>query len=672
MPDAGRQVERARQESGSALPKDLRADLGNALGTALPADVRVHTGAASSDAAQAIGAKAYTEGADIHFGAGQYDPASTSGRQLIAHEVAHTVQQQGASGPPQRKPVISAPGDTHEREADAFADSFVAGDSGERGYSFVSLSTAPSMIARDALPDADAGVGWPTMTVTAVRKDGSTKVWRGEARGVHGGGYSLSARKMDGRWDWGDEVLGEDILMYMSEDDTTGQSPTDWAPKDAVELTIDVGSADGMEDEPATSSREKKLPYTPEDFGVKDVDEGETKKTGPLHPDVQPQFDLTFRGPKNLIDVSGAWVDGSELPDVGDLWRLIEALRALETQYAAAAWGSVADRPDMLPMEFRDTKSGTEMELPSEFIDDPPTNEIALLVALHTAVAVAEMWARTKQEWNERTDIVLDEVAPGQPRQGTKKQIEQQRQQLINDKMLQALTGTFGGVVGMLVADFFSDDPAMIAEGAVTGMLVTDSISGKSVEKTRKRDGKTQQGRRKKPGKGKKKPTSTRRKGRKKKSKAGVGNQNSGGGQTSTTLTANKASALIDASHGRQGNGTVVGHANDHIPPAGASPAQAKAHAQQRPNKKDTTVYRHRQHAVKDLRDALNAHATDVAALTPGQAGFYVEFNLAKPRPGYNSRYGAAPADITFATVSIYVEILANGTLHLDHFSPRM
>lgn len=55
--------------------------------------VRVHTGAAAQASAAAEGALAYTAGRDLVFGAGQYQPHTVAGRSLIAHELAHVVQQ---------------------------------------------------------------------------------------------------------------------------------------------------------------------------------------------------------------------------------------------------------------------------------------------------------------------------------------------------------------------------------------------------------------------------------------------------------------------------------------------------------------------------------------------------------------------------------------------------
>jgi len=59
--------------------------------------VRIHTDAQSADSAAAEHARAYTVGQDIVFGAGEYDPGSPEGRRLLAHELAHTVQQKGGA-----------------------------------------------------------------------------------------------------------------------------------------------------------------------------------------------------------------------------------------------------------------------------------------------------------------------------------------------------------------------------------------------------------------------------------------------------------------------------------------------------------------------------------------------------------------------------------------------
>ena len=59
--------------------------------------VRVHTDGAAADAAAAVNSAAYTVGRDIVFGSGRYNSTSTAGKELLAHELTHVVQQSKAS-----------------------------------------------------------------------------------------------------------------------------------------------------------------------------------------------------------------------------------------------------------------------------------------------------------------------------------------------------------------------------------------------------------------------------------------------------------------------------------------------------------------------------------------------------------------------------------------------
>jgi hypothetical protein len=61
-------------------------------------DVRVHTGSHADEAARSINADAFTVGNDIVFAGGNYEPGTAQGRELLAHELTHVVQQMG---PPQ-------------------------------------------------------------------------------------------------------------------------------------------------------------------------------------------------------------------------------------------------------------------------------------------------------------------------------------------------------------------------------------------------------------------------------------------------------------------------------------------------------------------------------------------------------------------------------------------
>jgi Domain of unknown function (DUF4157) len=103
---------------GQRLHAGVADQVGGAYGQSL-GDVRVHHDDHAAALSRAVSARAFTVGSDIFFGAGEYQPDSAGGRELLAHELAHVVQQRGApdSGPL----TVSQPGDTLEREAEAAA-----------------------------------------------------------------------------------------------------------------------------------------------------------------------------------------------------------------------------------------------------------------------------------------------------------------------------------------------------------------------------------------------------------------------------------------------------------------------------------------------------------------------------------------------------------------------
>lgn len=88
--------------------------------------VRVHTDALAAESARAVGAQAYTVGTDLAFAVGQFAPETSAGRRLLAHELAHTMQQNSAFGL-QGKFEISLPNDSSEAEADTIAESIIDG-----------------------------------------------------------------------------------------------------------------------------------------------------------------------------------------------------------------------------------------------------------------------------------------------------------------------------------------------------------------------------------------------------------------------------------------------------------------------------------------------------------------------------------------------------------------
>lgn len=113
------------RSSGEALQTDIQNQMGQGLNADF-SQVRVHTSQESHELNQALGAKAFTTGKDIFFKEGAYDPYSSSGKELIAHELTHVVQQgTGQVNHASSGMTVNAPGDAYEQQADQAAKTLV-------------------------------------------------------------------------------------------------------------------------------------------------------------------------------------------------------------------------------------------------------------------------------------------------------------------------------------------------------------------------------------------------------------------------------------------------------------------------------------------------------------------------------------------------------------------
>lgn len=116
-PDVENSIQQARG-GGQALDGGVRKQMEPALGADF-SGVRVHTDQKADALNQTLSARAFATGQDIFFRAEAYRPGTSSGRELLAHELTHVVQQSG--GGVQRKLTVSQPGDHYEQEADQVA-----------------------------------------------------------------------------------------------------------------------------------------------------------------------------------------------------------------------------------------------------------------------------------------------------------------------------------------------------------------------------------------------------------------------------------------------------------------------------------------------------------------------------------------------------------------------
>ena len=135
--------------AGQLLEGGVKSRMESAFGMDF-SHVRTHTDARSEGLSNSLNARAFTVGAHVAFGPGEYQPGSLVGDALIAHELAHVVQQRGAN---QAQPVQqnAASYSSLEEDADMSAVGAIASLwSGARGVL--------SSIAQNALPNLRSGL----------------------------------------------------------------------------------------------------------------------------------------------------------------------------------------------------------------------------------------------------------------------------------------------------------------------------------------------------------------------------------------------------------------------------------------------------------------------------------------------------------------------------------
>ena len=145
-PDDPQQIQ-SQLSGGQSLDGGVKSRMENAFGHDF-SRVRVHAGSQAAGLSASLNARAFTIGDNVAFGAGEYQPGTLTGDALIAHELAHVVQQQGAvsysSESSQSEPL--------EEEADRAAVGAVLSTWGGK-------RVASTNVSQQLLPQLKSGLG---------------------------------------------------------------------------------------------------------------------------------------------------------------------------------------------------------------------------------------------------------------------------------------------------------------------------------------------------------------------------------------------------------------------------------------------------------------------------------------------------------------------------------
>jgi hypothetical protein len=146
--------------TGHSLDSRVQSQMSSAFGYSF-SGVRVHTDSRAARISSDLNARAFTIGSDVAFASGEYKPGTLIGDALIAHELAHVVQQSGSSS--RTAPIMKGPGDdtSLEHDADNAAIAAVVKNWGANRASHGNLGG----LSRTAMPSLKSGLrlsrcGW--------------------------------------------------------------------------------------------------------------------------------------------------------------------------------------------------------------------------------------------------------------------------------------------------------------------------------------------------------------------------------------------------------------------------------------------------------------------------------------------------------------------------------
>lgn len=174
---------RSSKGSGTQLSTAVRSEMEAGFGTNFN-DVRVHTDKRAVSMNQQIGAQAFTNGNDIYFNEGKFNPANKEGKFLLAHELTHTIQQNGGESAVQRtgddpvvltSPLFQLAAFESVMKGELVIGRKNNGDAGSSGTAVKHINSALALLYPDVeeklLKDAQSYSKWTVKTVKRFQKE---------------------------------------------------------------------------------------------------------------------------------------------------------------------------------------------------------------------------------------------------------------------------------------------------------------------------------------------------------------------------------------------------------------------------------------------------------------------------------------------------------------------
>ncbi|WP_414569495.1 eCIS core domain-containing protein [Nostoc sp. CCY 9925] len=215
--------------------------------------VRVHTDGKAGQSAQPVNALAYTVGRDVVFGAGHYNPGSTTGQRLLAHELTHTIQQSNSIQQSIAKLDSGHLADAPEQEAENAANIIFTNQAVN-----VTSHQSANIVQREngGSKEDDNWVKDKNGTLYYKTEDEAKRRMKALQQEENGSEYRVKSFVLNKETYWRVEIRGskqaEEAPTDSSKQKEDASKPADEATKDKADkkvcLTFDDGPQSGTED----------------------------------------------------------------------------------------------------------------------------------------------------------------------------------------------------------------------------------------------------------------------------------------------------------------------------------------------------------------------------------------------------------------------------------------